>query len=286
MRKDRSKGFCTITALVCIVALLISVLTVASCGKKAEERKELILATTTSVRDSGLLDRWIPMFEAAYPYTVKVISVGSGAAIEMGRKGEADVLLVHSPKDEEALVADGYGINRKRIMHNDFIIVGPPGDLAGIKGMAGAAEAFKKIADSGSTFVSRGDGSGTHKKEQQLWNAAIGVDAPAGDWYYSANSGMADTLRVANEKNAYTLSDRATFSSLRDQVKLVLLMEGDAALLNIYSVIEVNPEKYPNVNSQGARDFAAFVVSRDAQEFLNSFGIEKYGQQLFYPDAL
>jgi tungstate transport system substrate-binding protein len=287
MTKNVRRTSCIVIALMCVSALLMTMLMGASCNdNKEQQRTDLILATTTSVQDSGLLDQWIPMFEAANPYTVKVIAVGSGAAIEMGRKGEADVLLVHSPKDEQKLVDDGYGVNRTLIMHNDFIIVGPDSDPAGIKGMTSASDAFARIAETGSTFVSRGDGSGTNKKEISLWQSAIGADKPSGDWYIETGKGMADTLRVANEKNAYTLSDRATFTSLKDQLQLVLLMEGDKALLNTYSVIEVNPEMYSNVNVQGAKDFAAFVLSPEAQELLNTFGIEKYGQQLFYPDAL
>jgi tungstate transport system substrate-binding protein len=277
--------------LACMVALLLTSLMGMGCGKKTttteikqEDRTELILATTTSTQDTGLLDEWIPMFEAKNPYSTKVVAVGSGAAIEMGRKGEADVLLVHSPADEEKLVADGYGTERAAVMHNDFIIVGPPSDPAGIKGMASVTDAFKKIADSKSTFISRGDKSGTNAKELAVWKAA-GI-TPSGDWYIESGKGMGDTLKIANEKNAYTLSDRGTYLAQKGSLDLVIMVEGDKLLQNYYHVIVVNPEKYPGINVDGARAFAAFVVSPEAQEFLNVFGVDKYGEQLFYPDAL
>ena len=277
--------------MVCIVALLLGSLLVAGCNDddktteiKPEDRTELILATTTSTQDTGLLDEWVPMFEENNPYSTKVIAVGSGAAIEMGRKGEADVLLVHSPKAEEQLVAEGFGIERAAVMHNDFVVVGPPSDPAGIKGMTDASEAFKKIAETQSPFVSRGDESGTHVKEKAIWTAA-GI-TPPGDWYMSTGKGMADTLRIANEKNAYTLSDRGTYLALKSELSLIIVVEGDTALMNYYHVIVVNPEKWPEVNVDGARDFAAFVVSPEAQEYLNVFGVDKFGEPLFYPDAL
>ncbi len=277
--------------LAIVAAMLLASLGIMGCGDeeesttiKPEDRTELILATTTSTQDTGLLDEWIPMFEENNPYSTKVVAVGSGAALDMARKGEADVLLVHSPKAEEALVAEGYGIERAAVMHNDFIIVGPPSDPAGIKGMTDSAAAFTKIAETQSPFVSRGDESGTHAKEKSIW-AAAGI-TPEGDWYISSGKGMGDTLKIADEKNAYTLSDRGTYLANKSSLDLIIMVEGDKLLRNDYHVIVVNPEKWPDTNVDGARDFAAFVVSPEAQEFLNVFGVDKYGQPLFFPDAL
>lgn len=291
MRSDARRTIIVFIALMCVSALLMTMLMGASCNNddkkteiKSEDRKELILATTTSTQDTGLLDEWIPMFEEDNAYSTKVIAVGSGAAMEMARKGEADVLLVHSPKEEEKLVAEGYGIERAKVMHNDFIIVGPPSDPAGIKDMTSATDAFKKTAESQSTFISRGDNSGTHSKEKAIW-AAAGI-IPSGDWYVESGKGIADTLRIANEKNAYTLADRGTYLALQKELDLIIMVEGDPLLFNNYSVIVVNPEKWPGTEVDGARAFAAFVVSPEAQDFLNEFGVDKYGQQLFYPDAL
>lgn len=292
MKGNLRRTICIVIALLCASALMMTMLMGASCNNnddkkteiKPEDRKELILATTTSTQDTGLLDEWIPMFEEDNAYSTKVVAVGSGAAMEMGRKGEADVLLVHSPADEEKLVADGYGIERAAVMHNDFLIVGPPSDPAGIKGMTNAAEAMKKIAETGSTFISRGDNSGTHSKEKAIWKAA-GI-TPSGDWYVESGKGMGDTLKIADEKNAYTITDRGTYLANKSGLDLVIMVEGDKALFNIYHVIVVNPEKYPDIEVDGARAFAAFVVSPEAQEFLNVFGVDKYGEQLFYPDAL
>jgi len=248
------------------------------------ERSDLILATTTSTQDSGLLDFWVPMFEEDNPYTVKVIAVGSGKAMQMGKEGEADVMLVHSPAAEEEIVAEGFAVNRKLVMHNDFIIVGPAPDPAGIANAASAAEAFALIADSGSTFISRGDDSGTHKKELSIWEEA-GIE-PQGEWYLESGKGMGDTLRIASEEEAYTLGDRATYLNLSDDVEMDILFERDEILNNYYHVMEVNPERWPDVNNQGARAFSDFVTGRKAQEFLLEFGKDRFGRQLFFPDAL
>ncbi|MBC7231225.1 MAG: substrate-binding domain-containing protein [Actinobacteria bacterium] len=269
------------------LAVLAMAAMIMGCGeKKAEEveRTELILATTTSTQDSGLLDEWIPMFEEDNPYAVKVIAVGSGEAMEMGKKGECDVMLVHSPAAEEQLVAEGYAIDRNAVMHNDFIIVGPAADPARAKEAASAKDAFAAIAASQSGFVSRADESGTHTKEKNIWKAAD--ISPAGAWYMESGKGMGDTLRIASEEGAYTLSDRGTFLSMKDELDLEILFQGDPILFNNYHVMNVNPEKWPDVNYEGARAFNAFCVSAAAQEFLNVFGVEEYGEQLFYPDAL
>jgi tungstate transport system substrate-binding protein len=224
------------------------------------------------------------MFEANNPYSVKVIAVGSGQAIDMGRNGEADVLLLHSPAAEEKMVADGYGINREAVMHNDFLVVGPASDPAGVKGATSAADAFSRIANAQSRFISRDDDSGTHTKEQAIWKAA-GI-TPSGTWYVQGGKGMADTLRIASEQGAYTLTDNATYLFNQKELDLAILYQGDMILYNNYHVMMVNPEKYPDVNSDGARAFEDFVLGTEAQEFLNVYGVEDFGQQLFYPDAL
>jgi len=247
-------------------------------------RTDLILATTTSTQDSGLLDQWIPMFEAENPYNTKVIAVGSGQAMDMGRNGECDVMRVHSPADEQKLVADGFAINRQAVMHNDFIIVGPPSDPAGIKGTSSAVDAFKAIANTQNKFISRGDNSGTNAKEITVWKSAN--ITPSGTWYVQSGKGMGDTLRIAAEEKAYTLSDRGTYLSMKDQLDLAILSQGDLALFNNYHVMMVNPDKYPDINLAGAQAFEDFVLSPEAQGFLNTYGVDQYGQQLFYPDAL
>ncbi|MEW6555041.1 MAG: substrate-binding domain-containing protein [Actinomycetota bacterium] len=277
--------------LVFTIVLLVAIAMVAmiaGCGEEEKtepvERSELILATTTSTQDSGLLDAWVPMFEEDNPYTVKVIAVGSGAAMEMGKNGECDVMLVHSPAAEEEMVEAGEAVDRNAVMHNDFILVGPASDPAGVKSATSAVDAFTKIANSQSAFISRADESGTHTKELAIWKAA-GI-TPAGTWYVESGKGMGDTLRIASEQGAYTLSDRGTFLSLEDELDLVILNEGDPILFNNYHVMNVNPERWPDVNFEGAQAFNDFCISPEAQEFLNTFGVEEYGEPLFFPDAL
>ncbi len=246
--------------------------------------RDVILATTTSTFDTGLLDVLVPDFEERTGYRVKPIAVGSGQAMAMGRLGEADVLLVHSPGDEKAFVAEGAGINRQRVMYNDFVIVGPAGDPAGIRGQKSASSALLSIAGQGTVFVSRSDDSGTHTKEVSLWKAS-GVDPVGMDWYTETGLGMGLTLNVASEKGGYTLTDRSTFLALEKTLHLDVLVEGDEALFNVYHVIEVNPGKYPDVNSAGGKSFASYLVSPECQEIIRTFGIEKYGTALFHPDA-
>ncbi len=244
----------------------------------------IILATTTSTVDSGLLDALIPLFEKQTGYTVKTIGVGSGMAMEMGRRGQADVLLVHSPKDEEKLVKDGFGINRRPVMHNDFILVGPADDPANAKTAGNVGEAFKRISESGSLFISRGDKSGTHSKELSIW--PYSGTALSNLWYLESGQGMGATLLIADQKKAYTLADRATYLSFKKRIKLVILREGDKLLLNPYHVIEVNPAKHQTVNSAGAKAFADFLVAPATQKLIANFGKDKYGQTLFFPDAI
>ncbi|MBP1719687.1 MAG: ABC-type tungstate transport system, solute-binding protein [Deltaproteobacteria bacterium] len=248
------------------------------------QQKNVILATTTSTQDSGLLDVLIPMFEKKTGYFVKTIAVGSGQAMAMGQKGEADVLLVHSPAAEKKFVAEGYGVNRRIIMHNDFIVVGPGEDPAKIKGTKSTLDSFKKIAASGALFLSRADKSGTHSKEMGIWKAA-GMNPEGQKWYQQTGLGMGQTLNVTSEKKGYTLADRGTYLALKKNLALNILAEGDAILLNVYHVIEVNPAKFPKVNVAGGKAFADFMVSKEVQDIVKTFGVEKYGSPLFFPDA-
>jgi len=262
-----------------ISALLLAV-GIYGCGGGSDE---LILATTTSTQDSGLLDVLIPQFEKEHDYKVKTIAVGSGEALRLAGEGEADVVLAHSPKAEEDFMAAGNGESRLVVMHNDFIIVGPAGDPAEIKGATNAADAFKKIATAEGLFLSRGDQSGTNTKEVSLWTSA-GIQ-PSGAWYQETGSGMGATLNVASEKQGYTLSDRGTYLAQKKNLDLDLLVEGDKALFNQYHVIVVDPKKHSNVNAEGARAFASWITSPEVQKTIGEFGVKDYGQQLFIPDA-
>jgi tungstate transport system substrate-binding protein len=268
----------------CLLAVLAITVFMINFAAAQPAQKNIILATTTSTQDSGLLDELLPVFEKKTGYFVKTIAVGSGQAMAMGSKGEADVLLVHSPTAEKKFMAEGNGINRRLVMHNDFIIAGPPSDPAKIKKMKKASEAFKKIAASGSLFISRGDNSGTHAKEKDIWKAA-GLKYEGQKWFQQTGLGMGQTLSVAAEKKAYTLADRGTYLALKKNLGLDILVEGDSILLNIYHVIEVNPKKWPKVNSAGAKAFADFMVSRETQGTIKTFGVNKYGSPLFFPDA-
>jgi tungstate transport system substrate-binding protein len=248
---------------------------------KVVQNKDLILATTTSTQDSGLLDVLQPMFEDESGYKVKTIAVGTGQALEMGTKGEADVLLVHAPDAELELIDSGDAIDRKRVMYNDFIIIGPSSDPAGIKGL-NVKQAFEKIAETNATFLSRGDDSGTHKKEQAIWDS-IHIKTSKLESYLETGQGMGPTLNVAVEKLGYTLTDRATFLAQEKNLKdLTLLVEGDEDLLNIYHVMQVNPEKHEKVNSEGAEAFVDFLISEETQQVIEDFGKEEFGQSLFF----
>jgi tungstate transport system substrate-binding protein len=265
--------------------LIIFVTLLSGCAKTpaAPAVKDLILATTTSTQDSGLLDVLIPAFEKQTGHVVKVVAVGTGQALKMGEEGNADVLLVHAPASEKDFMNNGFGSERELVMHNDFIIVGPASDPAGIKGTATAVDAMGKIAAASAPFASRGDDSGTHKMELGLWQKA-GVE-PAAEWYQESGQGMGATLKIASEKKAYTLTDRATYLANQSSLDLAILVEGDTALLNVYHVITVNPYKWPKVNLEGANSFAEFLVSKDGQDMIAKFGVEKYGQALFISDA-
>lgn len=266
-----------------LLILVALALLVPGCGGTGgAQQQSLILATTTSTQDSGLLEQLLPAFTADTGWQVKPIAVGTGQALELGRRGEADVLLVHAPPAERRLVATGTTGRRLLVMHNDFVIVGPAGDPAGIAG-ASAPEALRRIAAAGAVFVSRGDDSGTEKKELALWEQA-GVD-PAGSWYRSTGQGMGATLRVAGEKGGYTLTDRATFLAQRDTLDLEVHNEGDPRLLNIYHVIEMTRAAGDAVREDGARAFATWITSPHAQQIIAGFGEAEYGRPLFVPDA-
>jgi tungstate transport system substrate-binding protein len=249
-----------------------------------EGAQNLILATTTSTQDSGLLDYILPDFEAAYNVTVDVIAVGTGQAIELGEKGDADVLLVHARSKEDAFMDAGHGSRREDVMYNDFIIVGPADDPAGIRGGTDAAGAFKTIAEAAAPFVSRGDESGTHTKEKAIWAAA--EIEPAGDWYISAGQGMGAVLTMADEQQAYTLSDRATYLALTlEGIELEILVEGDPILFNPYGVIAVNPDKGEHIKADLANTFIDWLISLPTQEKIGQFGVDEFGAPLFTPDS-
>jgi tungstate transport system substrate-binding protein len=251
----------------------------------APANPNLILATTTSTQDSGLLDVLVPMFEAQTGYKVQTVAVGTGAALKMGEEGNADVLLVHAPSSEVKLMDAGFGKDRMLVMHNDFIIVGPADDPAKIKGLT-PVDAFAAIYKAGVPYVSRGDDSGTNKMELSFWTKAKldpNTEKPA--WFINTGQGMGASLTVASEKGAYILTDRATYLANKDKLQLDILLEGDNSLLNVYHVITVNPEKWPKVNYEGAMAFAKFMTDPATQEVIGKFGVDKYGQQLFIPDA-
>ncbi len=244
--------------------------------------RDVILATTTSTQDSGLLDALLPVFTQASGYNVKTIAVGSGQAIAMGKRGEADVLLTHAPQAEQDLVKDGAVTDRKLVMHNDFVLVGPPGDPAAVKGKS-PSEALAAIQAKGAMLISRGDDSGTHKLEMQLWKRA--QREPSGAWYQESGSGMGQTLTIANQKNAYTLSDRASYLAHHKNLSLVVLLEGQSELLNLYHVMPVNAQRFAKVNRVGGEAFRDFLLSAGGQRLIASFGQDKYGRPLFYADG-
>jgi tungstate transport system substrate-binding protein len=277
-----------------VVTMMIAAAFAAGCASPAATtttttppkpaNPDMILATTTSTQDSGLLDALIPAFEKKTGYKVKTVAVGSGAAMTMGERGEADVLLVHAPDSEVKFMDAAHGVSRKLVMHNDFIIVGPASDPSGIKGMTSALDAMKKIAEGKGVFISRGDNSGTNQLELKLWKA-VSINATGQKWYQSTGQGMGATLTIASEKGSYTITDRATYLATKQNLSLEIVVEKDPALLNIYHVIQVNPQKSNKINADGAKAFSDFMVSPDTQNIIKSFGVDKYGQPLFFPDA-
>ena len=268
-----------------LIPLLLAILLLGLTGGGAAEPRSVILATTTSTQDSGLLDVLGPMFERQTGYRVKTVAVGTGNALRMGAEGNADVALVHAPELEIDYLKKGALIDRRLVMHNDFVLVGPPTDPARVRGLKGrlAAIAFRQIAETKSPFVSRGDQSGTHVKELALWKEA-GV-VPHGDWYIESGQGMGATLTMASEKRAYTLTDRGTYLAFARRVDLAIMVEGDAPLLNVYHVMRPDPAKFPRINVEGGKSFADFLISPEAQAAIRTFGVDRYGAPLFFPDA-
>ena len=251
----------------------------------AAQSAEVILATTTSTRDAGLLDSLLPVFERETRYHVKVIAVGSGQALAMGRRGDADVVLSHAPEAERVLVDSGYFVRRRLVMHNEFLVVGPASDPAGLRGLSDAVAAFRRLAERRAPFVSRGDQSGTHQREQLLWKRT-GMTAPPRDgWYVESGQGMGATLQLADEKRAYTLTDRATYLAWRDKLQLVPMVEGDSLLYNVYHVLELNSKNAARANLTGGRALADFFVAPETQALIAGFGKARFGQSLFVPDA-
>lgn len=279
MKEPKSRNL-----IISIIIAVMFIVFVTAGVQAAPKQKIIILATTTSTQDTGLLDILIPLFNRETGFFVKTIAVGSGQAMTMGQKGEADVLLVHSPDAEKKFMDEGYGVNRLLVMHNDFVIVGPGADPAKIKGIKSPAEALRRIADANVLFLSRSDNSGTHAKEITLWKKS-GVTPSGQKWYQETGLGMGQTLNIAAEKKGYTLADRGTYLALKKNLGLTILVEGDAALLNIYHVIDINSAKWPKVNAQGAYEFSDFMVSPKVQAIIKTFGIDKFGSPLFFPDA-
>ena len=265
-----------------LLALVVLAALLGPVPPAAAQSTSVILSTTTSTQDSGLLDALVPLFEKRTGYTVKTLSVGTGQALALAAKGEADVALVHAPALEKKYVAEGKLHDRRLVMYNDFVIIGPAADPARIKGLP-AVEAMKRIAASQSRFVSRGDKSGTNILELALWQQA-GIE-PAGTWYIEAGQAMGQTLGIANDRRAYTLTDRGTYLAFSKRVDLPILVEKDRPLLNVYSVMEVNPVNGPRVNAAGGKAFAEFLLSPETQEVIKTFGVAKYGQPLFVPIA-
>ncbi len=269
-----------------IVGLLLAVcIAVPSDNPTIRQSDKILLATTTSTRDAGLLDSLLPLFEQRTRLHVKVIAVGSGQALEMGRRGDADVVLSHAPEAERTLTDSGYFVRRRLVMHNDFLVVGPSADAAGLRGLSDAVAAFKRIAEHQAPFVSRGDRSGTHQRELSLWKEAGITPAPPGGWYIESGQGMGATLQLAGEKGAYTLTDRATYLAWRDKIRLVPMVEGDPELYNVYHVLELNPKNAPRINVQGGTALADFFVAPETQALIGRFGLSRFGQSLFVPDA-
>lgn len=287
MKRDRIISFGITIPMLALV--LCGALSVAACGSEgagtATNAGRLLVATTTSLNDSGLLDDVVlPAFERLHPeVTVKVVAVGSGEAIAMGAQGDADLLLVHSPDDEAAFMAEGHGTLRLPFAGNYFVVAGPGSDPASIAGSKTAAEAFNAIAATRSAFVSRGDESGTHKKELKLWGAA-GVE-PLGDWYLSTGQGMGETLRIASERQAYTLTDLGTLVAQRASLDLRPLFTGSGDLKNVYDAIIVNQNEFPKVNAAGAEEMVQWLVSAEGQQAIGAYGEEEYGEPLFQPLA-
>ena len=283
MRIDRRAAMRTIGVLLAVLAAAAAPWLADAQAPAAPASKVVMVSTTTSTQDSGLLDVLVPLFEKQTGYSVKTISVGTGQALALAARGEADVTLAHAPALEKKYVDEGKTQNRRLVMYNDFVLIGPAEDPAKVKGMPKAADALRKLAEAQARFVSRGDKSGTHALELALWKLA-GIE-PKGAWYIESGQGMGQTLGIANERAAYALTDRGTYLAFQRRISLPILVEKDRPLLNIYSVMEVNPANGPRVNPAGGKAFADFMLSPDVQAVIKTFGVDKYGQPLFIPIA-
>lgn len=267
-------------ALSCLALLAATAgVGLSGCSDKLAARESITLATTTSMQDSGMLDQLLPRFREQMGIEVKVVAVGSGQALEIGRRGDADVLITHSPLAEQEFMDEGFGLKREPVMRNDFVVVGPPDDPAQIADFASVTDTFRTLAEKMERFVSRGDDSGTHQKELEIWKDAD--IEPAGPWYIEAGVGMAQALRMASEKQAYTLSDRGTFLAFQAELDLRIVGERDPRLQNVYSVIVVAPAKNPHVKTDAAQAFARFLTQPSTRQLISQFGAEKYGEPLF-----
>ena len=269
-------------SLIIGMTLLVLIVTTVFIGSTAIAQDRLVLATTTSTENSGLLDVLIPPFEEKFNTRVDVVSVGTGKAISLAENGDADIILVHARAAENEFVEAGFGVNRRDVMYNDFIILGPTSDPAGVKGMENASKAFSKIAESNSSFVSRGDDSGTNKKELSIW-ASAGVE-PSGNWYIETGQGMGSSLNIANEKEAYILADRGTYLAYSSDLDIEILVEGDSELFNPYGIIPVNPAYHTHVNYQMAMAFVGYITSQQGQKIISEY--TAYGKVLFHPSAI
>jgi tungstate transport system substrate-binding protein len=264
---------------------LVALTSLALAAPAASQAGQLILATTTSTRDAGLLDSLLPIFERQTGYSVKVIAVGSGQALAMGRRGDADLVLSHAPEAERVLLDSGYFVRRRLMMHNKFLLVGPEADSAGLRTVSDAVAALRRIAERHARFVSRGDQSGTHQRELQLWKRAGGLPPAPRDWYIESGQGMGATLLMADEKHAYTLTDIGTYLAWRAKLDLVPLVDGDSLLYNVYHVLELNPKTAPRANLVGGKALADFFVAPETQAKIGAFGKAQFGRSLFVPDA-
>ncbi len=271
----------SLIGLLASMAFFLQISSLPLLGQAAD--KELILATTTSTENSGLLDVLLPSFEEKYQVKVKVIALGTGAAIRIAKDGNADLILVHARSLEDEFIAEGYGTKRYQVMHNDFVIVGPAEDIAQIEGKKDVVAVLKKIALSQAGFVSRGDNSGTHVKEMSLWKMAE-IKSRA-SWYIESGSGMTSTLRIANQKRAYTLSDRGTYLNIKKELDLVVLCQGDKLLFNSYGIIPVSSQKYPWIKYDLAMKLVEYITGKEGQEIIGQYGVAKFGEPLFIPDA-
>jgi tungstate transport system substrate-binding protein len=262
-----------------------STVTQATAVPRSPGSSEVILATTTSTQDTGLCDVLVPLFEQESGFRMKTVSVGTGAALALGARGEADVVLVHAPQAEKQWMDQGNGTERILVMHNDFVVVGPDDDPAVIRGLPAAGDALARISATSQQFISRGDNSGTHQVELALWRQA-GVTPTGGSWYMESGTGMGQTLAIANQKRAYTIADRATWLAQRNHLQLRIVVDGDPALLNVYHAMPVNPAKFAGlVNGLGGKAFADFLVAARTQEIISAFGHQEYGEALFVGDA-